>query len=173
MRGGRLVHAVALLAAASVLQGCGVDRLQLTQDNRLHFRAPAARHRVQVPVTVRWTMKDFRPTGLDGSHDPHQGAFAVFVDAAPLPVGKDLRWLARDDAGCKRDPRCPDKQYLTAHDVFVTTQPSLTLTTLPRLGEGVGDEQHFVNVVLLDGTGHRSRESAWYLPFRSARRSSS
>ena len=47
----------------------------------------------------------------------------------------------------------------------------MTLDVLPQVGDGVGDEQHWVNIVLLDGTGHRLKESAWYLPFRSKRRS--
>jgi hypothetical protein len=54
--------------------------------------------------------------------------------------------------------------------VYVTTDLSLTLDQLPSTGEGVGDEQHYVNVVLVDGTGHRIGESAWYLPFQSKRR---
>jgi len=90
-----------------------------------------------------------------------------------MPVGKNLKWLARDDAGCKRDARCPDAQYLADRGVFVTTDTSVTLQTLPQQTDGVGDEQHYVNVVLLDGTGHRIGESAWYRPFTSKRRSSS
>jgi hypothetical protein len=39
------------------------------------------------------------------------------------------------------------------------------------VADGVGDEQHYVNIVLLDGTGHRIGESAWYRPFTSKRRS--
>ena len=90
-----------------------------------------------------------------------------------MPVGKDLKWLAKDDSGCRRDPRCPDEQFLSVRNVHLTTAPTLTLDVLPRVGAGVGDEQHYVNVVLLDGTGRRIGESAWYQPFTSSRRSSS
>jgi hypothetical protein len=162
----------AALTLALSAAGCNVNQLQFTNDHRLSFQAPAARHRVTTPLTVRWTMKDFAATGLDGTHDSHSGVFAVFVDRAPMPVGKDLKWLARDDAGCKKDPRCPDAQFLADRGVFVTQETSLTLETLPRVSDGVGDEQHYVNVVLLDGTGHRIGESAWYRPFTSKRRSS-
>ncbi len=159
---------VLLLAAA----GCQTEGLQFHNDHRLSFEAPHERQRVTIPVTVRWSMRDFETTGLDGSHDERRGAFAVFVDSAPMPVGKDLRWLFRDDRGCRRDSRCPDDEQLRDRGVVVTTDTSVTLDVLPRVADGVGDEQHYVNVVLLDGTGRRTRESAWYLPFTSRRRSS-
>ena len=173
MRRPTALRVTALLLVLTGAAGCQVGQLQFKNDHRLSFQAPRARHRVTVPFTVRWSMKDFEAVGLDGSTDSSRGAFAVFVDRAPMPVGKDLKWLARDDAGCKRDARCPDAQYLADRGVFVTTDTSVTLQTLPQLGAGVGDEQHYVNVVLLDGAGHRIGESAWYRPFTSKRRSSS
>ena len=124
-------------------------------------------------LTISWSMKDFTPTGLNGARDQRAGAFVVFVDHAPMPVGKDLVWLGRNDTGCRRDPRCPDAKYLADRGIFLTTATSVSVDTLPSVGDGVGDEQHYVNVVLVDGTGHRIGESAWYVPFRSKRRSSS
>jgi hypothetical protein len=158
-------------AALAMLQGCG-GGLSFTNDKRLSFVAPAARQRVTEPVTVRWSVRDFVASGLDGSKSKDRGVFAVFVDRAPMPAGKDLKFLGRRDPGCVRDPRCPDRQYLADLGVFVTADTSVVLGTLPRQSRGVGDEQHYVNVVLLDGTGHRIGESAWYRPFRSKRRSS-
>jgi hypothetical protein len=160
------------LASLVATAGCQVGQLQFRVDDRLHFSAPASRAVVAAPLTVSWRMQDFVAGGLDGSHDHGHGAFAVFVDRAPMPVGKDLRWLGRSDAGCKRDPRCPDAQYLKDRGVYLTTTPSVTLDQLPAASDGVGNEQHFVNVVLVDGTGHRIGESAWYRPFQSERRSS-
>jgi hypothetical protein len=154
-----------------MLAGCNAGQLQFRQDDRLSFDSPAARKRVTTPVTVRWSMRDFDVVGLDGSRDEHRGVFAVFVDRAPMAVGKDLEWLARDDTSCKRDPRCPDEKYLADRNVFVTTEPALTIETLHAETSGRGDEHHYVNVVLLDGTGHRIGESAWYLPFTTKRRS--
>jgi hypothetical protein len=166
--------AAALLGLASLVAttGCQVSNLQFRNDNRLHFSAPKARSLVSAPLTVSWQMQGFTPSGLDGSKEATKGAFAVFVDKAPMPVGKDLRWLARKDPGCKRDARCPDATYLADRGIFVTTDSSLTLAVLPAVPDGVGDEQHYVNVVLLDGTGHRIGESAWYQPFTSKRRQS-
>lgn len=159
------------LAAVVVLSGCGGGALQFRNDHRLSFVTPQDRAEVTAPFTVSWTMTGFEATGLNGSTDPTSGTFAVFVDRAPIPVGKDLRWLARDDSGCTRDPRCPDAAYLSARGVFLTTDPNLTLDVLPRVGDGKGKEKHYVNVVLLDGTGHRIGESAWYRSFSSTRRS--
>lgn len=165
----RLAAALVLVSAASA---CSAGQLQFRQDHRLSFSAPESRERVTAPLTISWSMEDFEATGLDGSREKGRGAFAVFVDRAPMPVGKDLRWLGRNDPGCKRDARCPDEKYLSDRGVFVTTSSSVTVEQLPRVGDGVGDEQHYVNVVLVDGTGHRIGESAWYLPFQSKRRAS-
>jgi hypothetical protein len=164
-----LAVGVALLGA---LAGCDVSHLQFRADDRLSFSAPRSRELVSAPFTVSWSMEDFDPVGLDGSSDKGRGAFAVFVDRAPMPLGKGLKWLARHDKGCERDPRCPDAEYLADRGVYLTTDTSLTVERLPAAGEGVGNEQHFVNVVLVDGQGQRIGESAWYRAFQTKRRSS-
>jgi len=151
--------------------GCGFDRLQFTNDERLTFVSPEERSRVTAPLTIDWEMSDFDAVGLDGSTDEGSGVYAVFVDRAPMPVGKDLKWIFRDDSGCKRDARCPSIQQLADRGILITTDTQATIEVLPQVGSGVGDEQHYVNVVLLDGTGHRIGESGWYLPFTSKRRS--
>lgn len=162
--------ALVLLPLALALTGCGVGRLQFRNDHRLEFQEPESRSRVTTPVTIRWTMTGFSASGLDGRPGDDRGVFAVFVDRSPMPVGKDLRWLARNDTACRRDPRCPDVQYLADRGVLLTTKTTVTLDTLPSVPDGAGDEQHFVNVVLLDGTGKRIGESGWYLPFTAKRR---
>lgn len=159
------------LLSTVALSGCGFDRLQFTNDERLTFVSPEERELVKAPLTVDWEMRDFEAVGLDGSSDDNRGVFAVFVDRAPMPVGKDLKWLFRDDRGCKRDARCPSIQQLADRGILITTDTKATIEVLPQVGAGVGDEQHYVNVVLLDGTGQRIGESGWYLPFRSKRRS--
>ncbi len=153
-----------------LLSGCNVGALHFTNDHRLTFVSPQARARVRTPLAIRWSMRGFDPVGLDGSRSDDRGAFAVFVDRAPMPFGQGLRWLAKDDRGCQRDPRCPDADYLSRQGVLLTTLPQVSLDVLPLAPDGVGDEQHYVNVVLLDGTGRRIGESAWYLPFSSKRR---
>jgi hypothetical protein len=160
--------AVALCALVSA--GCNAGQLQFKNDHRLSFDAPKNRARVAAPVTVEWSMKGFEAVGLDGSTDAGKGVYAVFVDRAPMPVGKDLTWLAKGDTSCKRDPRCPGTQYLSDRGVYLTTKTTISIPTLPEARDGVGDEEHYVNVVLLDGTGHRIGESAWYRPFTSKRR---
>jgi hypothetical protein len=164
-------RAAAAALALLCLAGCATDRLQFRNDHRLSFSSPKERDKVTAPVTITWSMSDFEATGLDGGTDKDRGVFAVFVDRAPMPAGKDLKWLFRNDSGCKHDARCPSLQQLADRGVLITTKTEVTIDVLPQVGEGVGDEQHYVNVVLLDGTGHRHGESAWYLPFRSKRRS--
>lgn len=168
-------RATALLLCAVTawsLTGCDVGRLQFTNDHRLSFVSPASRAKVTVPFRVSWSMKGFTPTGLDGSTTDSSGVYAVFVDRAPMPVGKDIRWIGHSDTSCQRDPRCPDTAYLAAQGVYITQEPSVTLDTLPPAHAGVGDEEHFVNVVLLNGRGQRIGETGWYREFRSKRRSS-
>lgn len=158
------------LAGALVAGSCSVGDLQFRNDHRLDFTAPDARENVELPITIRWSMDDFEPVGLDGSTGDGRGAFAVFVDHAPMPVGKDLDWLGRDIPDCDASAECPSDQQLADRDVYVTTATELTLERLPEPGGRVGKEQHFVNIVLLDGSGRRIGESAWYLPFTTDRR---
>ncbi len=167
------VLALAVTGMAVVgLSGCDVSRMQFRNDHRLTFQSPEARAVVATPVTLSWQMKGFDAVGLDGSTDKDRGAFVVFLDRAPMSVGKDLRSLASGDTACARDARCPDATYLARHGVYVTTDSSLALEQLPATAaNSVDDEQHYVNVVLVDGTGRRTGESAWYLPFQSKRRS--
>jgi hypothetical protein len=162
-----------VLVALTSASGCDAGRLQFKNDHRLSFQTPHARETVTAPVTVRWSMTGFDAVGLDGSRTSRRGAFGVFVDRAPMPVGKDLKSLVTDDAGCRHDARCPDAQYLSDRGVFVTTQPEVTLEVLRQQADGGTHQQHYVNVILLDGTGRRIGESAWYLPFVTKRRSAS
>jgi hypothetical protein len=159
--GGKTVAAVVLLFAV-LTAACGVGDYQFRNDHRLSFESPRERQNVALPLTVRWSMKDFAP-GQDGT-------FAVFVDRAPMPVGKDLKWLVRNLDNCADDPKCPTADQLAREDVYVTTRTVVKLQQLPRVGGSVGKEQHYVNVVLLDATGTRQTESAWYLPFTTDRR---
>jgi hypothetical protein len=146
-----------------------VSSLQFRADHRLHFIAPQARAKVGLPLRISWSMKDFSATGLNGSSNHDEGAFAVFIDQRPMPPGKTLKWLYRGDSGCARSPRCPGAGYLSSHAVYVTTADTLTLRRLPAPSNGRGEAEHYATVVLLDGTGRRIGESSWYLPFRTAR----
>ena len=161
-----------LLAATLVLiaaSACGVDRFQFRNDHRLTFQAPEPRTVVEVPLTVRWTVEDFETVGLDGSEEADKGAFVVFVDRAPMPVGRDLRWMMRNTPGCDIDSRCPTPEQLAERDIYVTTETQIVLRELGTSGTETGDEEHYVNIVLVNGVGERMLESAWYLPFKTER----
>jgi hypothetical protein len=118
---------------------------------------------VTTPFTLRWTYKDFDVTGPSARRDKNSGYFAVFIDKAPMPSGRGLKWVAKGDRPCEKDPACPNAQYLADHHVFTTTQPELVVQTLPSTNVHTKTERHEVTVVLLDGTGHRIGESAWYV----------
>src|SRR4051812_46793072 len=89
---------VAILAGVAVLPACGASQFQFVADHRLHITTPRQRSTVTLPVTVRWRYDDFDVSGPDG------GSFAVFVDHTPIPGGKNLAWLARNDQTCKTTP---------------------------------------------------------------------
>lgn len=164
----------AVLSLVVGTSGCNTDQLRAMQfhkDNRLEFTSPPPRSLVELPVTVAWRIEDFVPARPGVPKEESDGVFGVFVDRSPMAVGKDVRSLAAGDESCERDPRCPDDTYLADMGVFITAETSVVLTALPRVGAGVGDEQHTVSVVLLDHAGRRHTESAWFIEFRYPRRS--
>lgn len=152
--------AVALLLSASCAHG-----LAFIQDGRVSIVAPKSHATVELPVTITWRVKDFRITGQDGSSASSAGSFGVFVDQAPVPPGKTLAWVARGDNRCRADQGCPDTAYLADRFVFSTTQTTITLPQLPNLQAFHGHETHEVTIVLLNGSGERIGESAWYSTF--------
>jgi hypothetical protein len=170
--GRHALHRVALVAAGAVLlSGCGITHLQdlsFRVDKRLHFTTPKARTKLHQPVQLAWTIHDFRVAPL-GSEPPSRdaGYFALFVDRTPIRPGQTVRAVVSGDPSCKRDPKCPDATYLEQHEVYTTTQLSMTLPQIPNV---VGDKEkiqhHTVTVVLMDTSGHRIGESAWQLDFR-------
>ncbi len=157
---GRGAGAAALVGALALgaLAGCGVRGLAFREDTRVDIVEPADREVVALPVTVRWTVRDFG------------GSFAVVVDGAPQPPGEPLGWFARDDDSCRARVGCPDEEYLANRRVFVTAEPELTVERLPDTEiEGRRREFHEVTVVLLDGEGRRVGESAWSVEFQVER----
>ncbi len=149
-----------LLASA-----CAPNGLAFVQDKRLEIVSPKARTTVELPVTVRWRVEGFRITGPDGRTSTDAGYFGVFVDTTPIPPGKTLAWVARDDPSCTSTPGCPDETYLADHRTYQTVETEITFDLLPFLDAHAGHENHEVTIVLLDGTGHRIGESAWYVTF--------
>jgi len=159
------------VVAVVALAGCGITRigdLNFRVDDRLDFAGPEVRSTVRAPVTVAWTMDDFR-IASDGSEPPSDdaGYFAVFVDQSPIKPGHTLADVADGDDLCEGRPGCPDKAYLVDHAVYTTTATSIEL---PVIADIAGSEEelqlHTITVVLMDTSGHRIGESAWQLDVR-------
>ncbi len=161
----RLASVVTVLGLCLPLSGCATQGLAFRIDERLRFVAPEDRSTVQLPVTLDWEIKDFEVTGPGGQARDTEGYFGVFVDRTPMPPGKDLRWLARKDPGCRASDGCPDAEYLNSRGVYTTTDTELVLDQLPRTSDEDRRERHRVTVVLLDASGTRIGESAFELAF--------
>jgi hypothetical protein len=150
--------------------GCDIAVMQFVNDHRVHIVEPKMRQSVRTPLTVRWTYQDFQLTGADGTRTPKRGYFGVFVDRAPVPAGKSLAYVAHNDRSCSPQSGCPDAAYLADAHVYATDKPEITLETLPfQPGAEGRNEEHTITVILLDGSGHRIGESAWYVDIRYKR----
>lgn len=156
------------VAALTLATACGGGH-QFVADHRVHITMPRQRSTVSLPVTVRWSYDDLRLTGARSGDSRHAGYFGVFVDRTPVPAGKDLRWLARDDPSCRADQGCPNQEYFTSRQIFTTEHPEITFEQLPKPRTHHGPETHTVTVVLFDGSGRRIGESAWYVDFHLTR----
>ncbi|HWA67744.1 MAG TPA: hypothetical protein VG899_15390 [Mycobacteriales bacterium] len=173
MRPARASRRLAAAAVAAVLglSGCGLTHihdLNFRVDKRLHFVSPKSRSTVTQPVTVSWTMSDFQIAAED-SQPPSRdaGYFAIFVDQAPIKPGATMKSVADGDAACQSDPKCPNRAYLSEHDVFTTTKTSIRLPQIPDLTNSKQTLQvHTITIVLMDTSGHRIGESAWELDVR-------
>jgi hypothetical protein len=159
-----------LVGLALLASSCATGGLAFVQDKRLEITAPRGHDKVTLPVTVRWRVTDFRVTGKDGRSERDAGYFGVFVDRAPVPPGKTLAWIARDDKRCLATTGCPDESYFTDRHAYVTNDTSFTFRQLPDQSTYRGHEIHDVTIVLFDGTGHRIGESAWVVTLRYDRK---
>lgn len=125
-----------VVAAAGLTSGCG-SNLQFVQDHRLHITAPRSLATVSEPVTVSWTAGDLGPTPV---------RYGVYVDRSPVRAGQ----LVTD----------------SAPNSYTTSVRSISLSQLPNVA-GYGKTRiHEVTVVLVDASGRRVGESAWYIDFR-------
>ena len=144
------------LGAALVLASCSVSNHNVFNDHRLQFVEPPSRAHVRVPVTVRWTMRDAAGAS----------SFAIFVDRSPVAPGQTLRAVADRDLSCQRTPGCPDTSYLADRQIYTTAGDSFVLDRVADFTDNREKQQlHEVTVVLLDSSGRRMGESAWYLDF--------
>jgi hypothetical protein len=154
--------ATAALAFIVMATGCGISNLAFRADHRVHFTAPKSRELVATPITLRWT--------ISGGASPQGATFAIFLDRAPIRPGQALRAVAAGDTSCKHTAGCPDAEYLAVRQVFTTTDMTLTLNTVASRNSYQTTQVHEATIVLLDGTGHRVGEAAWYIDFRMRHR---
>jgi hypothetical protein len=158
---------VAVASAAMLMSACAVSNLNLVNDHRLQFLSPPSRAHLHLPVKLSWTIRDFTatPPGTGAVSRDH-GYFAIFVDRSPIGPGEDLRSIAKNDAACKRIRGCPDARYYNGLQIYTTAQTSFVLDHVNNLpGSREKQQLHEVTVILLDASGHRISESAWYRDF--------
>lgn len=160
----RLIPPFALLAAV-LCTACVPQGLAFRTDTRLTIIEPEDRATVSLPVTIDWDIRDFDIVEPGQEVQEDEGYFAVFVDRTPMPPGKSLRWIARNDAGCREADGCPDEDYLTALGIYTTTETELTLEQLSLNATDGRRERHRATIVLLDAEGHRIGESAFEVAF--------
>ena len=158
--------AAAVLAMALLLSGCAVKGLGFQVDDRVEIVGPKNQATLKLPVTVRWRTKDFQVTGPGGAARPDAGYFAVFLDRSPQPPGETVEWLAKEDRTCFRSRGCPDAAWFESHNIFPTTATSFTVDALPIQTKEDRRFLHEVTVVLLDASGRRLGEGAFWVQFR-------
>jgi hypothetical protein len=173
LRPGRpRVAALAVLLPAVTLSGCAnLSQLQFRVDHMVKFVAPESRAKLRVPVTLRWQVDGFRIAEPE-SEPPSKNAgyFALFVDRAPIKPGQTLAAVGGDDPACAAGSECLKPSYLADHGVYRTTDLSYTLRQVPSLSDNRDNWQlHEVTVVLLDTTGHRIGEHAYFRDFQLRR----
>jgi hypothetical protein len=148
-----------VLVLSGVASGCRTGGLAFRADEPVAIDLPADRSTNSLPMQVSWRTT----TAIASAHRAHPDAplFAVFVDQAPMPVGKTVAWIARDDSGCK-PPACPDASYLAQHGVYLTATTSVSVDAVlsATRGRETSNGQHELTVVQLDAQGRRVGEGA-------------
>jgi hypothetical protein len=156
---------------ALAASACSTSGLAFTQDKRVDIVTPPNHSTQRLPVTVRWTVKDFQITGGNSEARTDAGYFAVFLDRAPQPPGKPVSYqpvsyLAKDDKRCHPQDGCPDAQWFSDHHIYPTSATTFVVDALPTFSKEERQRFHEVTVVLLDGRGFRIGESAFSVEFK-------
>lgn len=153
-----VVAALIACTAVLVLTTCGTSGLAFREDTSVEILSPKSRSIVDLPLDLRWKLNP-------GSRSVH--SFGVFVDRGPMPPGRTMAHLAKDDEVCRRISTCPDEAWLSARNIYTTRSTSLTVAALPdtRDERDPGREAHEVTIVLLDEAGMRIGESAFFVEF--------
>ena len=164
--------AAALVTAVFLLfPACRMSGLAFRQDQRVTITSPVERADVHLPVRLSWSIRNFTPTGADGSRTKDRGLFAIFIDRAPQPPGEPFAWFFRREPGCRRVAECLTAERLEALGIYQTKDTTFDLAQIGRrAGVPKGEEDfHEVDVVLLDGSGRRIGESGDSVSFRLLR----
>jgi len=171
--GKRWAIGPALLGLTVALSGCVPQGLAFRVDDRLTFQSPEDRAEVKLPVALDWDIRDFEVTEPGGEPRKDAGYFAVFVDSTPMPPGKPLSWIARQDNSCRPADGCPDEEYLLVRGIYTTSETKLVIEELPRSSDEDRRERHRATIVLLDASGKRIGESAFEIAFDIDRKAQS
>jgi hypothetical protein len=164
VRGPRATSLLALIVFLA--PACIPEGLAFVQSDKVEITEPDYREKITLPLTISWDVKDFEVTGPNGESRADAGYFAVFfAPQTPVPPGKTLDYVAKDDFVCQNTEGCPDDVYFADRGIYETTETSLTVKRLPDLDAFEGHETHEVTVILLDGTGRRIGEHAWFTQF--------
>jgi hypothetical protein len=162
MAGRGAVGVIAMAVCMIAGTACSGHDLAFRADRRVKIVSPASRQEVSVPIDVRWDTS-LPPVSAGGP------SFAVFVDRPPVHRGQTLRSVG-DDA-CRRDPSCPDAQYLRDRNVYVTDGHSVSVDTVPKPSGGTRERAtgtHEATVILVGHGGRRIGEAAYSVEFRAA-----
>jgi hypothetical protein len=139
---------------ASVLAGCRTTGL-VFGGYQLRVLSPGANSTATVPMTVTWTAGDLFQPG---------DRYAVFVDATPIGVGRSITDLVPQS--CLATPGCSRATYYQQASVWLTSKPSLTMTSIPDvLGQNSGREYHTLIIILLNKSQVRMSEEYASLDF--------
>jgi hypothetical protein len=166
MRAMRVRGLALCIGLLLLVSGCRFGGLAFRVDERLEFTSPENRSTVTLPFDVRWSVKDFRVVGPDGSASNDDGFFAVLVDVSPMPPGEGLAYFARDDDSCRPADDCPDAAYLADRRIHTTQATSFRVDALADTrptDRPSADDNHEITVLLLNGKGERIGESAFRL----------
>ena len=124
------------------LSGCQ-GQLLFRNDHRITLVSPANFATVTLPVTVRWSARDFTP--------PADGRFLVFVDRSPQPPGDTINdFPVSDRAG-----------------IYVADGGEILLSNFVRDPQAPPAEQdhHEVTVILVGPDGRRIGETTGFAEF--------
>ena len=134
--------------------GCAADGLAFVRDDRVDILSPSSDATVRLPFEVRWSASDV------------DARYLVLFDRTPMRPNRTLRSLVPSDDQCRMRPSCPDKRWLTDHDLYLTDGTSIRVEDLPeeRTNHRAKD-RHEVTIVLLDDRGRRIGESVFIREF--------